>query len=150
MHLRTCGWSGRPGAARAIEQIVDVAQDMRGFVDQIEIGGAVEAAEGGVGEGEDVDVADEGVRGHLLEGQLDGLGGAHVAGADGGGEDEDSFGHECTRKAKGGDVSSWRGHCQGADKKHFGRGRVGGISHLGDLGKLRDLYRPLRLAEGIP
>ena len=71
-------------------QVVEVAEDVRRLVDQIEVGLAVELAEGGVGQFENVDVADDGVGHGLAQGQLDGLGGADVAGADRRGQDEDA------------------------------------------------------------
>src|SRR5207302_811004 len=36
-------------AAGLVEQVIDVAEDVGGLVDEVEVGGAVEAAEGGVG-----------------------------------------------------------------------------------------------------
>ena len=73
----------------AVEQVVEVAEDVRGLVDQIEVGLAVEPAEGGVGQFQNVEVADDGFGHGLPQGQLDGLGGAHVAGADRRGQDQD-------------------------------------------------------------
>ena len=66
---------------------------MRGRVHQIDIEFAVKAAEGGIGQVQGGRVLDFGLGIELPQGEFDGFGRPQMARADGGGKDEDSFGH---------------------------------------------------------
>src|SRR5579884_678829 len=90
------------GPARLIKQIVKVAEDVRCLVDKIEIGLAVELAEGGVGPFEDIDIAYRRLRCDLAQGQLDSLGGAEMAGTDGCRQNKDA------RQCAHGSPCRWR------------------------------------------
>ena len=67
----------------AIEQVVEIAQRMGHSIHQVEIRPAIELAEGGVGEVQHVEILHDGRRIEPPQGQLDGLGGAQMAGAHG-------------------------------------------------------------------
>src|SRR5262249_16305831 len=80
-------------AAGPIEHVVEITQNVRRPVDEIEIRLAIEPAKGGVGQLEHVDVLDRGLGHDLTQGQLDRLSSPQMPGADRGGEDEDSWRH---------------------------------------------------------
>ena len=67
-----------PRKTGPVEHVVEVTEDVRRLVDQVEIRLAVDAAEGGVGQGEHVEVPDNGLGADLAQGQLDRLGRPHV------------------------------------------------------------------------
>ena len=68
------------GSAGLVHLVVEVAQDVRGLVDQVEVRLAVELAERGVGQREDVDVADHRVGRSLPQRQFDRLRRPEMAG----------------------------------------------------------------------
>ena len=64
-------------AARLVEHVVEIAEHVRRLVHQVQIGLAVDAAEGGVGQLQHVEVRDHRIGRQLAQGQFDGLGRAH-------------------------------------------------------------------------
>ena len=78
------------GPAGLIEQVVEIAEDVRRVVDQVKVSPAIDPAKQGVGQLEDVLIAHGGRGQHLAQGQLDRLGGPEMAGTDGRGQDKDA------------------------------------------------------------
>lgn len=85
--------AARVRRARLIEHVVEVAQGVRGLVDEVEIELPVEPFEETVGHFQDVEVLHRRVRQCLPEREFDGLGSAQMSGADGRGENENTRGH---------------------------------------------------------
>ena len=71
------------GRTGQIEHVVEVAQDVRRLVDEVEVELPVNAFEETIRHVEDVNIAHGRIGQRLPGGQLDGLGGAQMAGADG-------------------------------------------------------------------
>ena len=78
---------------RPVEHVIGEAQQVRGRVDQVDIQLAIQTAEGGVGQIQDVDVLDLRLRGKLPQGQFDRLGRPHVPRPTDSGKDQDPFWH---------------------------------------------------------
>jgi len=79
-----------------VEQIVKIPEHVGGLVHQVQIGLAVDATKGGVGEVENVQVPDRRFGHHFAQGQLHRLGGAHMTRPHGGGQDQNSRLHGLT------------------------------------------------------
>ena len=76
-----------------IEQIVKVAEHVRGHVDQIEIELAIEPAKEPVGHFQHVVIFHVGVGHHFSQGDLDSLGGTHMTCTNGCGQDQNARCH---------------------------------------------------------
>ncbi len=78
------------GFPRLVGRVVDDAEDGRRLLHELDVELGIEVAEEAIGKAERVDVADLADAGLLAEDFFERLGGADVAGAGAGGEDEDA------------------------------------------------------------
>ena len=92
LHRQPQPVAARLGPPRLVHHVIEVAQDVRRFVNEVEVGLPVHLAERRVGQRQHVDIPHLRPRRQLPQRQLHRLRRAHVPRADGSGEDEDAGG----------------------------------------------------------
>jgi hypothetical protein len=80
------------GAAWPLEQVIEITQQVRRAIDQIEVSATVKSTKGRVGQLQYVNILDCGMWSDLTESQFNCLSGAHMSSAHGSRQDENSRG----------------------------------------------------------